>query len=100
MFTLISEISLYDFPTADDYYQAHVLSDFLVTVSDTGFSVTYDQLSNSFGRCGQYSGYPPASQWGRVTCSPEPVRGRYVYVSIDIPSHVLTLCEVRVFGGL
>ena len=78
---------------------AHWLSDFLVTVSNTRFPVTYDQLS-SFTRCGQYSGYPAASQWGRVTCSPGPVRGRYVYVSIDNASHYLVMCEVKVFGGM
>ena len=76
------------------------LADFLVTVSNTGFPVTYEQQSSSFTRCGQYIGYPPAGEWGRVTCSPEPVRGRYVYVSIDDPTHWLTLCEVRVFGGM
>ena len=88
------------FPIPVDLHRAHVLSDFLATVSNTGFFVTYDQLASSFRRCGQCNGYPLASQWGRVMCSPEPLRGRYVYASIDIPSHVLTLCEVRVFGGL
>ena len=74
-------------------------SDFLVTVSNTAFPVTYDQLS-SFTRCGQYSGYPAASQWGRVTCSPGPVRGRYVYVSIHNSGYYLIMCEVKVFGGM
>ena len=81
-----------------DGFHANWLTDFLVTVSNTAFPVTYDQLS-SFTRCGQFSGYPPASQWGRVTCLPEPVRGRYVYVSIDDITHCLVLCEVMVFGG-
>ena len=82
--------------TADTDPQA--LTDFLVTVSDDGFPVTFDQLSTSFPRCGQYTGYPLATHWGRVTCSPEPVRGRYVYVSTDngLP---LIMCEVRVLGG-
>ena len=85
---------------ADEGYGAHFLKDFLVTVSNIGFPVTYDQLSSSFTRCGQYNGYPPGGQWGRVTCSPDPVRGRYVYVSTDIPAHRLTICEVRVYAGM
>ena len=90
------------FSTTADSNRAFFLEDFLVTVSNTGFPVTYDHLSSVFTRCGQYSGYPAGSQWGRVTCSPEPIRGRYVYVSIDNPAggRSLVMCEVRVFGGM
>ena len=91
---IIMRVFLTDFPTA------HIqLANLVVTVSNAGFPVTYDQLSSSFTICGQYRGQPPRAKWARVTCSPGPVRGRYAYVSLEDQTQHLMICEVRVFGG-
>ena len=63
------------------------------------YPVTYDQLKQTtFSTCGQHDGRVPPAEFGRVTCSPNPARGRYVYISLP-DANLLVLCEVRVFGG-
>ena len=67
------------------------LTDFLVTVSDAAFPVTYDQLSSPFIWCGQYSRYPPVSLWGRVTCSPvrEITKSSSTFFATNISSNIV-----------
>ena len=79
-----------------------LLANFIVTVSNVSFPVTPDQLdSSAFIRCGQYQGYPSGIEKGVVTCSPGPVVGRFVFVSLpdDGQIRTLTLCECRVYAG-
>ena len=53
----------------------------------------------SFVRCGQYNGYPDVpTLMGRVTCSPGPIRGQFVYVSLTSVSQ-MTFCEAKVYGA-
>ena len=84
---------------SDDGYFAEDFANFSVTVSNEAYPVTYDQLKQTtFSTCGQHDGRVPPAEFGRVTCSPNPARGRYVYISLP-DANLLVLCEVRVCGG-
>ena len=62
--------------------------------------MTKGKLSGQeFTKCGQQVGDPPP---GTVTyvCSPETIRGRYVYIySPNENLYELIICEVEVAGG-
>ena len=78
------------------------LDAFEVTISNHSFPVARNDMTDTalFVPCGQYSGYPAASAWGRVTCSPGPIRGRFVFISSPRKSVILTICELKVFAGM
>ena len=81
---------------------AFSLDSFEVTISNHSFPVTRNDFVDTakFAPCGQYSGYPAARAWGQVTCSPGPVRGRFVFISSPHKSVILTICELKVFAGM
>ena len=80
-------------------YRAQDLSDFIITISNISYPVQASQFSDpSFVRCGQYVGYPHLpTLMGRVTCSPGPIWGRFVYVSKPQVSG-MSFCEAKVYG--
>ena len=51
--------------------------------------------------CGQYPGTPPVGQISRVTCQPQPITTRYVYIQVDRSANptIMELCEVWVYGS-
>ena len=74
------------------------LANFKVVISNVSLMVTSSQLLGSdFITCGQYTSYPPGGATGRVTCSPGPIRGRFVHITLPQPES-LTLCEVMVLS--
>ena len=84
---------------SDDGHSAENFTNFSATVSNEAYPVSYDQLKQTtFSTCGQHDGRVPPALFGRVTCSPNPIRGRYVYITLPDTSP-LVLCEVRVLGG-
>ena len=75
------------------------LTNFSVIISNVSLMVTADQLVQSAGfvSCGQFLGYPPAGATGRIACSPGPIRGRFVHITIP-QTETLTLCEVMIMS--
>ena len=72
------------------------LYDFIVTVSNTSYPVSADELvPPDFVRCGQFPGSPGAGGTGTVVCSPEAINGRFVYISLPQPRSLM-MCEVEV----
>ena len=81
------------------YILAPKLSNFIVIVTNIAFPITSLMITiNDADRCGQYPGYPIDGTVGRVLCSPSPIRGRYVYITLPAVQHLM-LCEVEVFTG-
>ena len=84
-------------------YKYHIpdrkLSNFIVIVTNISFPTTSTILTaNATGRCGQYPGHPVEGTVGRVLCSPSPIKGRYVYITLPAVRYLM-LCEVEVFMG-
>ena len=72
------------------------LADFIVTVSNTSFPVSAAQLvPPEFVRCGQFPGSPGVGGTGTVTCSPQAINGRFVFISLPQPRSLM-MCEVEV----
>ena len=84
------------------YVPARRLADFEVTVSNISFPVTRNDFigTSALVNCGQYPSYPAAGTWGRVTCTPGPISGRFVFISSALKHNILTLCELKVFAGM
>ena len=85
--------------TRVDAYFTGYTEDFEVVVSNISSPVTDILTSPGFKRCGQHPGVPVPGEIVKVTCSPGPIRGRYVYISNPDATFPLVLCEVRVYGG-
>ena len=76
------------------------LENFTVTVSDQRWPVTIDQLNSpQFTRCGQYHGVPPSRATVTVTCNPEGILGRYLYIYSPNKEQILTICEAVIVGS-
>ena len=79
------------------------MNDFYVLGSNLSFpsSPPGPFVGSGYQLCGQYPGTPPVGGVSRVTCQPQPVTARFVYIQVDRSADpkVLELCEVWVYGG-
>ena len=88
-------------------YVMHVsatnMKDFYVLGSNQSFpsSLPGPMVGNGYQMCGQYSGTPPVGQISRITCQPQPITTRFVYIQVDRSADpsIIELCEVWVFGS-
>ena len=82
---------------------ASFMDDFYVVGSNLSFpsSLPGPMRGNGYHLCGQYPGTPPVGQISRITCQPQPITARYVYIQCERPRNprVLELCEVWVYAS-
>ena len=77
-------------------HQPGDLYNLVITISNTSYPVQASQFSDPlFVRCGQINGFPYLL--ARVTCSPGPIRGQFVYFHKPYVSG-MTFCEAKVYG--
>ena len=80
------------------------MRDFYVMGSNLSFPSSLPGPLNDtmYELCGQYPGDPPSGQICRVTCDPQPITARYVYIQADLTPMNKTgcfdFCEVWVYG--
>ena len=80
-----------------------IMDNFYVLGSNLSFPTSpHGAMTGSgYHLCGRYSGTPPVGALSRVTCQPQPITARFVYIQVDrslSPAH-LELCEVWVFAS-
>ena len=49
--------------------------------------------------CGRFHGGVTTNTTERVTCLPNAIRGRFVFIAMLTPVAVLCLCEVEIYAG-
>ena len=79
------------------------MDNFYVVVSNQSFPVSHpgDMLAAGYQLCGQYLGTAPLGQATRITCDPNPILTKLVYIQVDgrTTASTLELCEVWVYGS-
>ena len=79
------------------------MDDFYVLGSNLSFpsSLSGPMGGSDYQLCGKYLGTPPVGQISRVTCQPQPITARYVYIQVNrsVAPANLELCEVWVYSS-
>ena len=85
------------------HVSATYMDDFYVVGSNLSFpeSLPGPMVGSGYQLCGQYPGTPPVARMSRITCQPQPITARYVYIQVDRSADpkFIELCEVWVYGS-